>query len=102
MRPATLRWPTILTPLAIVATLPGIAPSTLPPRSTARSTITEPGFIEATIAAETSRGAGRPGISAVVMTMSCLAMCSAVSAACLRLVFLRHFLGVAAGRLRLP
>ncbi len=43
----------------------------------------EPGFIEATIAAETSFGAGRPGISAVVMTMSCLAMCSAVSAACL-------------------
>jgi len=34
-------------------------------------------------AAETSFGAGRPGISAVVMTMSCLAMCSAVSAACL-------------------
>ena len=30
-----------------------------------------------------SRGAGRPGISAVVMTMSCFLMCSAMSAACL-------------------
>ena len=29
------------------------------------------------------RGAGRPGISAVVMTMSCLAICVAVNAACL-------------------
>ena len=55
----------------------------LPPRSTARSTITEPGRIEATISLEISRGAGRPGISAVVMTMSCFLMCSATSAACL-------------------
>ena len=76
-----------------------MAPSTLPPRSTARSTSTEPGFIEATIAAVTSFGAGRPGISAVVMTMSCLAMCSAVSAACLAWYSLRHLLGVAAGGL---
>ena len=38
--------------------------------------------MEATIAAVTSRGAGRPGISAVVMTMSCFLMCSATSAAC--------------------
>ena len=30
----------------------------------------------------TSFGAGRPGISAVVMTMSCFAMCEATSAAC--------------------
>ena len=41
------------------------------------------GRIEATISLVMSRGAGRPGISAVVMTMSCFLMCSATSAACL-------------------
>lgn len=82
MRPATFRWPTILTPPTSV-TLPASAPSILPPRSTARSTTTDPGFMESSISRVTSRGAGRPGISAVVMTMSCLAMCSATSAACL-------------------
>ena len=41
------------------------------------------GFIDFTISAETRRGAGRPGISAVVMMMSCFLICSAVSAACL-------------------
>ena len=35
------------------------------------------------MAAVISFGAGRPGISAVVMTMSCLAMWLAVSSACL-------------------
>ena len=45
--------------------------------------MTEPGRIEATISLEMRRGAGRPGISAVVMTMSCFLMCSATSAACL-------------------
>ena len=64
------------------ATSPGTAPSTLPPRSTARSTMTEPSAIDATISRLTSFGAGRPGISAVVMTMSCLAMWSFTSAAC--------------------
>ena len=72
-----------MTPLAVVTTSPGLAPSTLPPRSTARSTITEPGFIDSTIDFEMSFGAGRPGMSAVVITMSCLAMCAATSAACL-------------------
>ena len=38
--------------------------------------------IDATCASEISRGAGRPGISAVVMTMSCLAMCPDTSSAC--------------------
>ena len=33
--------------------------------------MTEPGFMLSTISAVTSTGAGRPGISAVVMTMSC-------------------------------
>jgi len=32
--------------------------------------MTEPGFIEATISAVISRGAGRPGMSAVVTMMS--------------------------------
>ena len=45
--------------------------------------MTEPGRIDATMAREISRGAGRPGISAVVMTMSCFLMCSATRAACL-------------------
>ena len=49
----------------------------------ARSTSTEPGFIDLTISALTSFGAGRPGIKAVVMTMSCFLTCSAVNAACL-------------------
>ena len=47
------------------------------------ATMTEPGRIAATISFETRRGAGRPGISAVVMTMSCFLMCSATRAACL-------------------
>ena len=33
--------------------------------------MTEPGFIDPTISSVTSTGAARPGISAVVMTMSC-------------------------------
>ena len=57
----------ILTP-PVSTTSPGLASSQLPPRSTARSTITEPGRIEATISLEISRGAGRPGIKAVVIT----------------------------------
>ena len=44
--------------------------------------MTEPGRIVAICASLTNRGAGRPGISAVVMTMSCLAMCADTSAAC--------------------
>ena len=48
------------------------------------------------MSALTSRGAGRPGISAVVMTMSCLAMCDGDQRRLLGLVGVRHFLGVAA------
>src|SRR3569833_3443627 len=55
----------------------------LPPCSAARSTITEHGFIVLTISSLTSTGAGRPGISAVVMTKSCFLIVSAISAACL-------------------
>ncbi len=42
----------------------------LPPASTAISTITEPGFMAFTVSSLISTGAGLPGISAVVMTMS--------------------------------
>ena len=40
-------------------------------------TITLPGFIDATISSVSSRGAGLPGIRAVVMTMSTSLACSA-------------------------
>src|SRR2546427_193761 len=43
-------------------------PSTLPPCSTARSTIPAPGFIALTVSSLMSLGAGLPGISAVVIT----------------------------------
>ena len=55
----------------------------LPPCSAGRSTITEPGFIVLTISSVTSTGAGRPGISAVVMTMSCFLIVCAINSACL-------------------
>src|SRR5680860_646516 len=46
----------------------GTVPSTLPPISAAMSTMTLPGFMDFTISSVTSFGAGRPGMSAVVMT----------------------------------
>ena len=73
--------PRLVTPLCCT-TFPGWVISQLPPRSAARSTMTEPGFMLSTIAAVTRRGAGRPGISAVVMTMSCPFMWEATSSAC--------------------
>ncbi len=63
-------YPTHVTPLGVVMTFPGTVVSTLPPCSAARSTVTEPGFIEAIMSARMSFGAGRPGMSAVVMMMS--------------------------------
>ena len=55
-----------------------------------------------TMSSLTSTGALRPGMSAVVITMSCFLMCSATSAACLALILGAHLLGVAAGGLGLP
>ncbi len=49
---------------------PGFESAQLPPVSAARSTITEPARIDATISAVISFGAGRPGICAVVTTRS--------------------------------
>ena len=48
----------------------GFVSSQFPPASAARSTITEPGCIDSTIAFVMSTGAARPGMSAVVMTRS--------------------------------
>ena len=59
-----------LTPFWLSKIWSGTVRSQLPPRSAARSTTTDPGFIAATMSASQSFGAGRPGISAVVMTMS--------------------------------
>ena len=50
--------------------------SQLPPASAAKSTITDPGFMAATISSVINVGAGRPGISAVVITMSTSLHCS--------------------------
>ena len=62
-------------------TSPGTVSSQLPPLSPARSTITLPERIPSTAAAVTSFGAGRPGTSAVVMTMSKVVIAS-LSACC--------------------
>src|SRR5437899_1143613 len=47
---------------------PGRVSSQFPPRSAAKSTMTEPGAIVATISAVTSTGGRRPGTTAAVMT----------------------------------
>ena len=65
----------MVTPFGVTVLSPATVPSTLPPLAAAMSTITEPGFIDSTISAVISRGAGRPGMSAVVMTMSTSSDC---------------------------
>ena len=67
----------ICTPLSLTTSSSGRESSQLPPLAAAMSTMTLPGFIVATIAALISRGAGLPGISAVVMMMSTSPACSA-------------------------
>ncbi len=59
---------------------PGCVSAQFPPCSAARSTITLPGFMAATISAVMSSGAGLPGISAVVTMMSTSLACCANSA----------------------
>src|SRR5437773_1258611 len=61
--------PRIRTPLRLTS-VPASASSQFPPVSTARSTITEPGFMPRTASAVISIGARLPGIAAVVITMS--------------------------------
>ena len=60
----------IVTP-CLTVTVPGSVSSQLPPCSAGMSTMTLPGFIDCTISAVISLGAGLPGISAVVM-MRCV------------------------------
>ena len=71
----------IVTLLSVTTFSPVTVPATLPPLAAAMSTTTEPGFIAATVSAVTSSGAGRPGMSAVVMTMSAFRASSAYIAA---------------------
>ena len=71
----------IVTPLSVTIAWSLTVPSTLPPLAAAMSTITLPDFIEATMSAVMMRGAGLPGISAVVMMMSTSLACSAYSCA---------------------
>ena len=51
-------------------TVPGSVSWQLPPFSAARSTMTEPFFIDFTMSSVMRTGAGRLGMSAVVMMMS--------------------------------
>ena len=67
----------IRTPLSVTTRSSATDPATLPPEPAAMSTMTDPGFIEATISSVISRGAGRPGMRAVVMMMSTSLACSA-------------------------
>ena len=76
-RPGRSVYPRIVTPPGVTTFWPATLPATLPPFAAAMSTTTVPGFIEATIASVNRRGAGRPGMRAVVMTMSTSAACSA-------------------------
>mmetsp|Transcript_35239 Transcript_35239/g.76446 ORF Transcript_35239/g.76446 Transcript_35239/m.76446 type:complete len:261 (-) Transcript_35239:177-959(-) len=68
-----------LTPLWSM-TLPGTVTSQLPPASAARSTMTEPGFMDSTISLRIRRGAGLPGIRAVVTMTSISLHCARKSA----------------------
>ena len=74
----------MVTPFSVTTTWSATEPSTLPPCAAAMSTMTEPRFISATSAAVIRRGAARPGMSAVVMTMSTSAACAEYSAAAAR------------------
>lgn len=80
-RPARSVYPMMVTPLGVVVFSPGMTPSTLPPLAAAMSTMTDPGFMLLTMSAVMSRGAGRPGMRAVVMMMSTSLACSAYMAA---------------------
>ena len=76
--------------------MPTWLPSTLPPLSTARSTTTEPGRMLSTMARLTRRGAGRPGICAVVITRSWFFEVLGDHVGLLLPVLLGQLLGVAA------
>ena len=73
--------PAMVTP-PTTTVAPGRVSSQLPPVSAARSTITLPGFIPATIAALMIFGAGRPGTAAVQTITSMFFKCSARRRCC--------------------
>ena len=64
----------MLTPFDVTTVSPATVSSQLPPLSAARSTITAPQPMASTALFEMMRGAVRPGIAAVVITASALAM----------------------------
>ena len=67
--------PIIVTPLYLYISL-GLVTSQLPPCSAAKSTMTEPSFIDSTISLVINLGAGLPGIKAVVIIISTSLACS--------------------------
>ena len=67
----------MVTPLSVTITSPGTVSSQLPPLAAAMSTMTLPGRMARTSSAVSRRGDWRPGMFAVVMTMSAAADCSA-------------------------
>ena len=67
----------MVTPLSVVTTSPGTVSSVLPPVAAAISMMTEPGRMASIEARSRSTGARRPGMLAVVMTMSDSAACRA-------------------------
>ena len=79
---------------------PGFDSSQLPPVSAARSTITDPARIDSTISAVINRGAGFPGICAVVITRSMILDVRADRRERVELLFLRLRARVAARRFR--
>ena len=75
----------ILTPWSVTTSLSATEPSTLPPFAAAMSTMTDPGRMVATMSPVMIRGAGLPGMSAVVTMMSVSLTCSAYISAAARL-----------------
>ena len=75
-----------MTPLSVTMRSSVFVSAALPPLAAAMSTITEPLRMAAMVSSVISFGAGRPGISAVVMTMSAARASSsyiaAVAASC--------------------
>ena len=67
----------IFTWFSVVTTFPASVQAQLPPVAAAKSTTTEPGFMESTISFVIKRGAGLPGIAAVVIMISTSLACSA-------------------------
>ena len=78
---ARLELPITVTPL-ITTVLPSSEPSTLPPAEEAISTTTAPAGMAESMALVINRGAGSPGISAVVTAKLVLASCSATASCC--------------------